>query len=641
MRTAALLLMLLLSFAGCSAGSRRPDADTTTPPALAAPSALDHAASFAPGVRYLYGSQYEGALPSSRITVDGVTLKLEASAAPTALDDYAYALWMVDMSTYSGPSLLGVDWEGGVTPAGTYVSIANWTTNQWDWRAAPATPETEIGPYSDYVSSNGRMIIAVASASSATATLERVYFGLPPLAAPLNVMATDSAFPDKVVVSWDPPAGAAPDSYSVWRTDQQPPAYAQIGTSAALTFEDTTAVPDTVYWYAVKSSKAGYDDSAFSASDSGVSGNGGIGWTISVASTVTPVLDPQSISLAEVSSNPAVVYNRNAVGYGIHYVRAQDTVGGSWGGTQLLQPSGQETQLRFIGGRPGISYTDGAGGTDIMYRHGTNPMGITFDPAVTVDDLAGAHPLSDADLLEVGGVPAVAFKHADFELSTGTELCFMRAVDALGDTWPMNRVVIDSGDVAWNPQLGLLTNGSPAIVYGQTDQFNAMPATVEFVRATDITGASWQPEVMLLALSTAGSIPQVQLINANGRPAVFIYDPANKTLYYKRASDALGSLWPDGAMTLDTGVTFYDGAATVNDFPAVVYLTNLDKTLVYRQAIDLEGNSWFPPDVVESNEAGMGIPTLAAFGTPQHACVAYRINRVEPNAGEVKFARKD
>ncbi len=78
--------------------------------------------------------------------------------------------------------------------------------------------------------------------------------GYSTIAAPANVAASDGTSSVQVTVTWDAAAGAT--GYTIFRAiGSATPT--EIGTTAALTFDDTTAVPATVYTYTVKSTSAG------------------------------------------------------------------------------------------------------------------------------------------------------------------------------------------------------------------------------------------------------------------------------------------------------------------------------------------------------------------------------------------------
>lgn len=642
-----LILLALLLLVSCSGPGQRSAGRAVMPQGtigLPSPSEL-RATSYSQGERSVTADQYETALPNSRVQVSGTALQFAAASDQLAPSDLAFAMYELDATGYSGQGLLGIDWAGAPPSAGVWVGLANWAANRWDWQLTPQTEEVDLGLYADYVDGiSGHFLICVLSTRTQTMTLDSVHFGTPGVEPPVNLVASDSQYIDHVALSWaPPPSGPTPTGYSIWRSDSQGGSYSQIGTSASPGYDDTTALLDTVYWYKVRSQLTGDADSAFSNEDDGVASAGGIGWTLTTATTVAQSQDPTFISLAQVNGNPAIVYNRFASGYGIHYVRAQNAAGSAWIGVQDIYSAGQDTSFGDYGGFPGVAYSDSTGSNNIYYFRGSDADGTTWAAPVTVLDLAGAHILTRPDLADVGGMPAVAFMNADFQNNTGTELCFMRALDASGDTWPATRVVVDSGEKAWNPQLTVLAGGNPAIVYCETDLQGIANSKIMYVRASNSSGSSWQPPVELYTFSVAGTIAPAQLIIANGVPAVFLNDAAIgvDSLFYKRANDALGTSWPAGATAIATGATFSDGATSVGGKPAVAYIGAGGLTLYYREAIDTSGNSWLPAEIIESNPRGLGAATLEALGSPQHACIAYRVNKLDPDAGEVKFARKN
>lgn len=123
---------------------------------------------------------------------------------------------------------------------------------------------------------------------------------------------------------------------------------------------------------------------------------------------------------------------------------------------------------------------------------------------------------------------------------------------------------------------------------------------------------------------------------AGGRPAAFFNQSSD--LFFKRANDANGDSWPLGASAISNNADFYDGAATVNGKPAAAYVevVGLNQTLRYLQAIDDNGTSWFPAEEVETGTNALDLAVLKAFGSPEHACIAYRVG-----SGEIRFARKN
>lgn len=90
-----------------------------------------------------------------------------------------------------------------------------------------------------------------------------------------KVDATDGKFTNKTVITWVAPIiGKAPDGYKVYRATTPTGGFNLIGTVGnVLTFDDTTASPNTIYHYKVASTKTGWIDSGLSLDDSGFMGN--------------------------------------------------------------------------------------------------------------------------------------------------------------------------------------------------------------------------------------------------------------------------------------------------------------------------------------------------------------------------------
>jgi len=89
------------------------------------------------------------------------------------------------------------------------------------------------------------------------------YAGIQP---PQGLTASDAEYPDKVVISWEPVAGAT--SYLVYKSAAEDGDYQLLAETTSTTYEDRQVTPGTEYWYRVRAcSEAGC--SALSEPDSG------------------------------------------------------------------------------------------------------------------------------------------------------------------------------------------------------------------------------------------------------------------------------------------------------------------------------------------------------------------------------------
>lgn len=86
--------------------------------------------------------------------------------------------------------------------------------------------------------------------------------------APTDVAATDGTSTDKVVITWTPAERAT--RYEVYRATSESGVYTKIGgdNHPTVTYDDTTAVAGTTYWYKVSACNA-YGCGPMSAADSG------------------------------------------------------------------------------------------------------------------------------------------------------------------------------------------------------------------------------------------------------------------------------------------------------------------------------------------------------------------------------------
>ena len=86
-----------------------------------------------------------------------------------------------------------------------------------------------------------------------------------------NLSATDGTYTDKVRITWSPPTtGGAPTGYRIYRyTSNNSASASEIATSTATSYDDTSAVAGTTYWYWVKAYNGAGSSVSFSNGDSG------------------------------------------------------------------------------------------------------------------------------------------------------------------------------------------------------------------------------------------------------------------------------------------------------------------------------------------------------------------------------------
>jgi len=190
----------------------------------------------------------------------------------------------------------------------------------------------------------------------------------------------------------------------------------------------------------------------------------------------------------------------------------------------------------------------------------------------------------------VNGNPAISY----WDMGNH-DLKYVRATDVSGSSWEIP-VTADSAAVVGSFTSLAVVSGYPAISYyadGSADD-------LKYVRATDPEGSSWGTVVTIDNTGEVGLYTSLEVVN--GRPAISYYDYTNGDLKYVRASDATGSSW-DSPFTVDAGgnVGKYTSLALVNGRPAISYYDVTNTNLKYVRASDDTGSAWGAPVSVDSS----------------------------------------
>lgn len=176
----------------------------------------------------------------------------------------------------------------GITPVlgETYLLVARYDCKAGDddvylWVNPSVTGEPTLGSANATLSKNlgtgGSVVFDVQGYGNNNIEFDEIRIGntyadVVPTDVPGNVQASDGDFEDKVRITWNVVEGAS--SYSVYRADTNDSSQASVlqGSITTNVYDDTTAVPLTLYWYWVKSDLS----SVFSGSDSGYRAQAGI-----------------------------------------------------------------------------------------------------------------------------------------------------------------------------------------------------------------------------------------------------------------------------------------------------------------------------------------------------------------------------
>jgi hypothetical protein len=276
--------------------------------------------------------------------------------------------------------------------------------------------------------------------------------------APASVAATDGTSSANVTVTWAVSAGAT--GYKIFRAIGSAAA-TQIGTTTALTFADTTAVPGTIYNYSVKASgvtgvadgvasavNAGYRGftapASVAATDGTSTANVTVTWAASTGATGYKIFraigsavasqigtTTTALTFADTTAVPGTIYNYSVKASGVTGVAdsAASTVNAGW--RNLPAPAGLiasdnlttkiNVKWNAVTGATGYKLYRGTSassltllstisvGTTITFDDTTAVTGTTYTYRVTARSAAGESAQSTADT----GVRVAGFMTAD------------------------------------------------------------------------------------------------------------------------------------------------------------------------------------------------------------------------------------
>jgi hypothetical protein len=188
----------------------------------------------------------------------------------------------------------------GTALAGTDYTAASGTLTWMEWDSADQSIVVPILNRPDAQGSRSFSIMLSGATgamlgSPAAATVTITDSGAAP-AAPTGLSASDGTYTNKVRLTWNATPQAT--GYQVWRhTAADSAAASLLGTSGEQVYDDSTAVPETLYYYWLKATNAdGVSD--FSAGDSGYALPLGPAITANGASGAITVAYPEPVTIA-------------------------------------------------------------------------------------------------------------------------------------------------------------------------------------------------------------------------------------------------------------------------------------------------------------------------------------------------------
>jgi len=353
-------------------------------------------------------------------------------------------------------------------------------------------------------------------------------------------------------------------------------------------------------------------DSAFQSDTASVlisvSEAGAPEWHISVLDGLSDDAS-YSASLAEINGRPAVTYC-GFEPYEFRYIRALDAVGQNWAAPIVLDTDGGDwSTLLMVNGRPAASYYYRTAG-DLRYIRAEDPDGESWGEPVTLADEGDLGQYCSMAI--ISGNPAVSFW-----LNGGNGMAYVRAADPDGNVWN-EPLFADSRQYAGKFTSLKEVDGKPAISYiWEQDQF--FPR-VCYVRALDAYGDTWG-EPVLIDPDSDGWVGHTSLQIVNGNPAIAYFGKSPVSLRYSRSLDAQGQIWPAGKILDEDGIVgMMASMAVMNGNPAIAYHCQDTRELLLIRADDPDGEIWGGREVIDTeDETGVwpsfkiinGIPMIA------------------------------
>lgn len=229
-------------------------------------------------------------------------------------------------------------------------------------------------------------------------------------------------------------------------------------------------------------------------------------------------------SLVVVSGNPAIAYY-DRTNTNLKYARANDSSGAIWGTPITVDSStndvGHSISMAIVSSNPAIAYGDYTGSSFPKYIRATTTTGTAWGAPVPLSDSVSHELLAEKIcLVVVNGNPAVA--HWD---NTSGGARYMRAINTTGTSWPTAWTRLDSGAASAGAGVSMtVVDGRPAVSFAEG-------VNLCYLRADDASGTTWGTPVVV---DKSGGGGYSSLIMVNGKPAIAYY---NGALNYVRAPD--------------------------------------------------------------------------------------------------------
>lgn len=462
---------------------------------------------------FIRAEDYDSGLPSQNLVLVPLTPGLlyggdwDASRDPA---DLSYAMYSFDLTGLTPQPRVNMDWYTGPYSDQTYLAVANFLENRWDWFAPSGGNAVLLPALDPYINGTGTAIVVVMNGGPEVLTLGGVSIG--------------SQWQSSRIVDYGE--------------------YGEFQYNMDIELAMVAGRPAVAYVETIFSEDGQMVVRFCRASDAG-----GSAWNEPVE--LLPLsYNIGHISLLVVNGRPALAwqayqYIGDMEQYGsLYFMRALDEDGTAWGESVLVDGGmgdshGTSPQLAIVNGRPAISYnneTVDLQSKGLMYVRALDSDGAAWDTPVEVKGpVSGGYGRHDAPLAVIAGRPAIAYRFGG-----PTQIGYIRASDENGTAWGVSTTIGGATPVGWNIHLQEYA-GLPALVYDTADR-----DFTQWRVASNADGSAWGAPVVVHTSSALdgdpGSTP-LGFVILDGLPVVLVnqYNVHSRVLC--RADDTLGSAW--------------------------------------------------------------------------------------------------
>lgn len=259
----------------------------------------------------------------------------------------------------------------------------------------------------------------------------------------------------------------------------------------------------------------------------------GITWPIPITLDLNAGIAYYGVSLEVINGYPAISYLDLSNDH-LKYIRANDSLGLTWGtpvvvdvGSLIIYGIGMHSYLADVWGFPAISYYDSYYG-NLKYVRANDSVGSSWGVPLIIDALGDVGDFTSIKI--VNGFPAISYYG-------NSNLRFVRAADSTGTSWGTPVVVDNLGDAGQYSSLEII-NGKPAISY-IGENILLTDGKLKFVKSIDSIGSSWNSPIILDTNYSSSSCLKV----INGFPAITYFSHTSLRLKYIKSNNPSGTSW--------------------------------------------------------------------------------------------------